>query len=105
MKLFLKLLALVLVLGLSGPFFLRGPDGQPWLDYRDFVPNLSAMGRKARTMAENITDNEPTVQPLTAPASGEQSSSQDGDDGLYRWRDADGQWHFSDQVPTGNQSP
>ncbi|MCW8193837.1 DUF4124 domain-containing protein [Proteobacteria bacterium 005FR1] len=57
------------------------------------------MGRKARVLANKATNHPATTQPLTTPATEEQASPEAGDQGVYRWRDADGQWHFSDQQP------
>lgn len=106
MKLFIKLVSFILVLGLSGPFFLRGPDGRPWLDYREFLPDFAALSRKARNLAVEVKE-------LGGPASDQKSSIQTSDkpaalltegqeatgEGLYRWQDDNGQWHFSDQPP------
>lgn len=107
MKLFLKLITLLLVLGLSGPFFLRGPDGQPWLDYRDFLPDVSAMGRKARSIAERMGKQNEPVPPsqFVSPASESTNPRGSGDQNLHRWRDTNGQWHFSDEPPPVRQLP
>lgn len=106
MKLFIKLLSLILILGLSGPFFLHRPDGRPWLNYRDFLPDLSAMGRKTRNLAKDLKDlggsdfdQEPSIRTsdkLTAPLP---DTHEPNGEGLYRWQDADGRWRFSDHPP------
>jgi hypothetical protein len=105
-KLFIKLVSLILVLGLSGPFFLRGPDGRTWLDYRDFLPDFSASGQKARAVATELKElgGPDSDQKSTAPTSDDppgvlNDGHESRGEGLYRWQDADGQWHFSDQPP------
>ncbi len=67
---------LVLVIGTSGLFFLKRPDGQPWLSVSDFVPETTSI---------------PTL--LEATSKGEIQ--------VYRWQDKNGHWHLSDQPPAG----
>ena len=74
MKLFSKLIVLLLVVGIAGLFFLKKPNGSPWLDWRDFVPNqiTQAMKKPAPT--------------------------------LYRWQDEKGQWQYGDAPPENQQA-
>lgn len=77
MKLFVKVLCFGVVLALAGPFLMRGPDGQPlytpaqaWRSLTNSLPSIAV----------------PDVVPSQPVA-------------VYRWQDAEGQWHFSGQPP------
>ena len=74
MKLFSKLMLLLLVVGIAGLFFLKKPNGSPWLDWRDFIPNQ-------------------VTQALKKPAPT-----------LYRWQDEKGQWQYGDTPPEDQQA-
>ena len=77
MKLFVKVLCFGLVLALAGPFLLRGPDGQPLYTPADAWRSLTAQM--------------PSLDvPDVLPAKPVQ---------VYRWRDANGQWHFEGEPP------
>ncbi len=76
MKLFVKLLVLLLIAAMAGPFFIKGPDGRPlmtWNDVKQKIGNWSSSGGSAR------------------PGSPVE---------VHRWQDEDGQWHYSDEAPT-----
>lgn len=96
MKLFIKFLLFVLVLGLAGPFFLRSPNGEPYLDYREFVPSVSSIKEKANgiinTASGSSSDNLPP---------NEEIQTSDGKVQVYRWQDENGVWQYSDRPPTG----
>ena len=79
MKLFVRLMGLVLVLALAGPFILQGPDGKPLMEMADVT---SGIAKQWRAMTTNL-----------------QRSAGNDDAGkveVHRWRDANGQWHYSD---------
>ncbi|MEO0996749.1 MAG: hypothetical protein AAFX58_04450 [Pseudomonadota bacterium] len=87
MKLFVKLLILVLLLASVGPFFLKGPDGEPLWSYREVL-------HAAKAKLGRITS---TPVSLPSPA-----ALQPGDDvTVYRWQDASGEWHFAGEPPVG----
>ena len=75
MKLTVKLLGLVLLLGFMGFFVIKRPDGQPWLSVSDLAPDLSEL-------KDEMGDAMPRE-----PAH------------VYRWQDDEGVWQFSDQPP------
>lgn len=82
-KLFAKLMALVVVLALAGPFFIRGPDGEPLVSVNNIRHDLSVAGAGfARHWQKLITRFRPDAE--TVP--------------VYRWQDADGSWHFSESA-------
>lgn len=75
MKLFVKLLALVIALALIGPFFIKGPDGQPlW--------QLPTSLDQVKLLPQSVSDKSGGVVEV------------------YRWQDDSGQWHFSESAPT-----
>lgn len=94
MKLFIKFLIFVLILGLVGPFILRTPEGEPYLDYRDFIPSFSSLKSKTQGVWNNI-DN-----PL-ADDSDNDAESAAGNVRVYKWQDENGVWQYSDVPPTG----
>lgn len=77
MKLFVKVLCFGLVLALAGPFVMRGPDGQPL-----YTPAQAWRSLQSSMPALDVPD----VMPSKPVA-------------VYRWQDAEGQWHFSGQPP------
>lgn len=81
MKLFSKLLMLLVIAALAGPFFLKKPNGEPWLNWRDFIP----------------TKTVDTVKESVAPSSQRI---------MYKWQDEKGIWQYGDQPPEGaNATP
>ncbi len=87
MKLFVKLLILVLLLASVGPFFLKGPDGEPYWSYREVL-------QAARAKLGRLTS-----APASLPSP---KALQPGDDvTVYRWQDASGEWHFAGEPPAG----
>lgn len=74
MKIFTKLLLLALVAGLAAPFFLKGPNGLPLLNYKDFIPTPDSIMESVTPKAE--------VK-------------------MYKWKDAKGHWQFGDNPPEG----
>lgn len=93
MKLFIKLAILVLILGIAGPFFLKGPDGKPYLDFREFVPNLSGIKRTAQNVVGDLQD-------VANDVSGSDSPNTFGKTKVYKWQDEQGNWQYSDRPPT-----
>lgn len=77
MGIFNKLLLLALVFGLASPFFIKKPDGTPYMNINDFL-------KPVQTAKESILPTE---------------SKQ-----LYRWQDDKGNWQYSDTRPEQNQA-
>ncbi len=87
MKLFIKFICFVLVLGVAGMFFIKKPDGQPWLQPSDFLPDFSSWGRKFGQTLENTTGEE--VDGLNKM----------GKTRVFKWKDKYGNTQFSDKPP------
>jgi len=81
MGLMLKFFSFLLVLGFAGLFVMKNPDGQPWLSAEDVVPEISFSN----------------IFPKNIFASG--ADAGDSAVAVYRWRNAQGQWEFSDIPP------
>ena len=91
-----KFLLLLIVLACAG-FFVKGPGGKPYLSLdalkwwtekaEEKTPDSGALVRKMETIKENISEIE---NPF---------SKSGGKDVVYKWKDENGVWHFSD---TGN---
>jgi len=87
-KIFIKFLIFVLILGLAGPFVMKGPDGKPMLSLRDFLPDVNQIKADVESMtgsAERQFDRA-TSSDLNA-----------GKTKVYKWRDSSGNWHLSDR--------
>lgn len=93
MGLAIKFFCAILVIGFAGLFVLKKPDGTPWLSLDEFMPDTKGITSSTNDIvskAKGMLDNDqPTT---TANTSG----------GVYRWKDKNGQWQFSDQPPTAN---
>jgi len=81
MSLLLKFFSFLLVLGFAGLFVMKNPDGQPWLSADDFLPDISLSNIFPKNLfASDIGASDSAVS-------------------VYRWRNAQGQWEFSDIPP------
>ncbi len=76
MKLFVKLLVLLLILAMAGPFYMRGPDGQPLM-------RISDVTQKFKSWMSSTKSN----------------ARPGGSVKLHKWQDENGQWHYSDAAP------
>lgn len=104
MKLFIKFLLVILVLGMAGPFFLKRPDGQPWMDAGDMLPKISRwqsdsqrLWRDTQNWFSGLVNGDVVSKIGDADQPGGQTK-------VYRWRDANGTWQLSDQPPATGQA-
>ena len=95
MKIFTKLILLILVLGLAAPFFIKRPDGRPWMKVDDFMPNISGMKARAENWWSRMVGK---VEDISGDKELDLPS---GKTKVYRWRASDGSWQFSDMPPKG----
>lgn len=91
LKLFVRLMMLVLVLAMAGPFFLKGPDGQPMLTMDDVRNTAARTGNNLKTQWRRLRGD-------VGQALGNENA---GKVEMQRWQDANGQWHYGDEVPEG----
>ncbi|MFL0798626.1 MAG: hypothetical protein K6L73_14185 [Cellvibrionaceae bacterium] len=87
MKLFVKFICFVLMLGVAGMFFIKNPDGQPWLKPSDFLPDFDGWGRKLGQTVEQTTGED--VEGLNKM----------GKTRVFKWKDKYGKSQFSDRPP------
>lgn len=76
MKFFTKLLLLALVAALAAPFFIKGKNGQPLLNFKDLISGNASMSG---------------FQPKKATT-------------MYKWKNSKGEWQFGDTVPEGTNA-
>ncbi|MEM9058327.1 MAG: hypothetical protein AAGD86_12680, partial [Pseudomonadota bacterium] len=86
----MKLMVLVLVAALAGPFFLKGPDGQPLMRAGDYVPDWDRLAASASYQWGRLTGK------AKAAVSGDPNG---GKTAIYKTRDADGNWVYSNTPP------
>ncbi len=88
MRLFAKLMILLVIAALAGPFFLKGPDGRPLWTIASVKAKIAAVLSSTRSdIAGGLEDV------------GVDAASNDVE--IFRWQDASGQWHFSTEAPAG----
>ena len=91
LKLFVRLMALVLVLAMAGPFVLKGPDGQPLMSMADVRAAATRTGNSMKMQWRRLRGD-------VGQALGDENA---GKVEMHRWQDANGQWHYSDEPPDG----
>ena len=77
----------ILAAALIGPFFINKPDGEPIMSF----PTTESLNP-----AKFLSSDKPTA---TGSPSFSSSSAT-----VYKWQDAQGQWHYGDQPPSDNPS-
>jgi len=89
MKLFIKIMLLVVVAALAGPFIIKGPNGGSLMTLEKLgVPAVSMpdFGKAAAAVKARVS------AASEAPA---ESIA------VFKWRDDNGQWHYSDKTQRG----
>jgi hypothetical protein len=98
-------LVLLLLLAVAAPFFIPGPNGQPLMSFDRVKRILSEqfpvarqvdrLNTKAKVKAGEIS------QKLQAPKKPEkvETPAEQPPETLYKWRDGDGTWHFTNRPP------
>ena len=104
LKIFVKLMVLLVVMALAGPFFLRGHDGRPLLTLSDLkLPefNLSLLrgsdhrsDDKPKPWIQWSRDSKPNPSQLT-PQQLAELNLKEQPNIYYRWRDHNDVWQFS----------
>lgn len=77
----------ILAAALIGPFFINKPDGEPIMSF---------------PTTENL--NPTTLFSGDKPASSAQTSFSPTSTTIFKWQDAQGQWHYGDDPPENNPS-
>ena len=95
MKLFTKLMVLVVLAALVAPFLIRGPDGQPIRTVDDVLPDAKRVERSLEGVVMRV---ERTANGLF---DGDEEIDSAGMTRVVRWQDAQGVWHFAQDAPEG----
>ncbi|MEM1262910.1 MAG: DUF4124 domain-containing protein [Pseudomonadota bacterium] len=88
MRLFAKLMLLLVIAALAGPFILKGSDGKPLWSIASVKASVQSVWNQLGNDAEQ-----------NLQAVGVDAMSDDVE--IYRWQDENGQWHFSEEPPAG----
>lgn len=73
----IKIIIVVVILACIGPFFIKGPDGEPLMTIADLKPDFSLPSVSALSEELDEVSNKPVK--------------------VYKWQDEDGNWHFSNK--------
>lgn len=100
MKIIWKLFLLALIMALAAPFIITARDGEPVVTPKDMLPGLE------QPLKTVISDIKAFASPKAS--SGEIDSGTITSDGegmlVYRWRDKQGRWRFSDEENPAGES-
>ncbi len=92
MKGFVRTMILLLISGVAGLFFLKGPDGKPWLSLDSLkapvIESLTAVGGKVQ---QSYGLAKLKVKVMLADG-----VEENGNTTVYKWRAEDGTWQYSD---------
>jgi hypothetical protein len=92
MKLFIKIMLLVVVAALAGPFIIKGPNGGSLMTLEKLgVPAVSMpdFGKAAAVVKASVSQaGASPAEPIA----------------VYKWRDDYGRWHFSDKAQRGRSA-
>jgi hypothetical protein len=104
MSLPIKVFSAVLILGCAGLFVLKKPDGNPVLSIDKFIPDIGIIISDAKSFIANAK-NEVASIVEKLPGDKEEKIEQNiqAKPDIYRWKDSNGQWQFSD-TPPANQT-
>jgi hypothetical protein len=93
MKSFVYLLSIILIIAVVGFFVFKQPNGQAWLSIDDFVPNTQIISEKINLATNKI--NAVFKKPI---------SKNDSTIKVYRWKDSNGNWSYSDKPKASIES-
>lgn len=86
---------LILILAMAGPFILKGPDGHPLMNVKDLSAQMAVVRNGARQYWEWFRGKAGQTIQRGKPAGAQQR--------IYKWKDAGGEWHYSDKInPEGS---
>lgn len=93
-KAFYKFLLTLVILSLALPFILKQPNGQPLLSLADISEDISTLGN---ALKNTVLSSLETVKDIDDSDNTGSEQKQPKTTTLYRWQDAQGQWHFSNK--------
>jgi|GEM_PF-436592 len=102
MSLAIKTFCVILILGCAGLFVIKKPDGTPILSTKEFLPKITAITSDVKKLisdAKNAAASIGSNSEKYNEENTEQSEVEQTQSTVYRWKDANGQWQFSDIQP------
>jgi hypothetical protein len=93
MKLVVYLLSIILIIAVAGLFVFKQPNGQAWLSVNDFLPSTQVMTEKINLATNKLN----TI--FEKPISKNNSTVK-----VYRWKDSNGNWSYSDKPKASIES-
>jgi hypothetical protein len=99
MSLSIKVLFAILILGFAGLFVLKKPDGTPIISMNKWIPDISTLTSNAQGFMGKIK-NFKVSGTQTSETNEAINPEENTDPKIYRWKDSNGQWQFSDTSPT-----
>lgn len=100
MKLFYKLIIFALLFALVSPFLIKDPNGRPLWDINQWFQQTK---RDTERSIDSIQQS--VKQSLSGEATTTDNQAQTGQSsGLYRYRDDNGKWVYTDQKPEGDNA-
>lgn len=109
MKLIIKFMLLFMCAALAAPLFIAGPDGKPLLQLNQIIP-VSLMPEALKNLPLDALQPEPLIQLPAGPLQQNKTPTMSQDlnptqpASVYRWQDAQGNWHYSDKAPAHTPS-
>lgn len=109
MKFFSKLMMFALIAAVAGPFFLKGPNGQPLMTLQDLqlpsfgLPSNSGgpveilSGKEEDAWIQWGSDKKSNGGTITKATDAEGKLLQEARNTYYRWKDKEGVWQFTKQ--------
>ena len=96
MKKFVYLLSCLLILAIVGLFVIKKPNGQAWLTANDILPKTSMIDQKLKSVADKVVAVYEDISIL--------EKSQKEAPKIYRWKDSNGNWSYSDNPKSSANS-
>ncbi|MFT6101588.1 MAG: hypothetical protein ACJATV_000018 [Granulosicoccus sp.] len=103
MSLFIKALFVILILGFAGLFVFKKADGTPILSIYELRPKVTSVISNVRQIVGKIKNLKPSAPETIDNNEWGVPQEKKAKSDIYRWKDGNGQWQFSD-TPPKNQS-
>jgi hypothetical protein len=92
MKFFIYFISIIFTLSLVGLFVLKKPNGQAWLTVDDFLPNRFQFDKKIEYISDKLKVTYESFTVSEGNKVGQGSGLK-----VYRWKDSNGNWSYSDK--------
>jgi hypothetical protein len=99
MSLAIKTFCVILILGCAGLFIIKKPDGTPILSTEELLPDIASIMSDVKKFISHAKDTTASIGSSTERDIKENEGKQPQSN-VYRWKDTNGQWQFSDIPPT-----